>query len=210
METAELVAELERRGHSVMRCQRPLEDGLCGKPSTGKATLMEGKTPLRQIDACDECQAELHRQKLRVKYGCCATLIPDNERIMAERYRMAVDGTPKEEIDAWLLETTGHTAEEWDRIEQYVHAGSKLTIWLVWGTDKGRFWRHTENRMLVLARSRPEAKKVWRQHLYDRKIRDIPNDCEAVIASHGDKLEPMVISTSVEWELESKLGLHDV
>lgn len=189
METEQLIDELEARGHAVVRCD---EKG-CGRPAAGSSSTGP---------KCEECLARVRKEALRRQYGCCATLIPANERIMAKRYRMTIEGAAPEEIEAWLVEKTGYDAAQWDRIEEYVHAGCRCTVWLVSGRKDGHVLGCRAHSMLVLARSGAEARKVWREHLYRSGARDIPSSCEARNVSGRPDLDPMVVSTFVEGALE--------
>lgn len=173
----------------MVRCD---EHG-CGDPSVGVA----GGGP-----KCGEHMEEVRRESRRRQYGCAAPLIPANERIMAKRHRMGIEGVAPEEIEAWLVEKTGYDAAEWDRIEEYVHAGLRCAVWLVWGVSRGTLFEHRDREMLVLARSGAEARKVWREHLYRGGCRDIPSRCEARRVSGRPDLGPMVVSTSATTDLE--------
>ena len=189
MDTEALVKELESRGHAVVRCR---VTG-CGKPAVGSGLL------------CEDCVQEAERTALRKKYGCVSFCIPANESIMAERYRRTIEGHTPEEIETWLLETTGYDAETWDRIEQYVHAGRKYKAWVVWGKDEKRVFTSATYHMVVLARSGAEARKVWREYLYKRRCGDIPTRCFVKCVSGREDLGARVLSTDLEYEVESKL-----
>jgi len=190
--TDTLIKELESRGHQVVRCRH----GKCEKPATGQ----RGKKPV-----CATCGTKIDRRIRRKDYGCVAPLIPANERIMAERYRRTIEGQGRKEIEAWLLEETGYSVAEWDRIEDYVHAGRKCYTWLVWGINK----RRMKHEVVVLARSGAEARKVWREHLYEQGIRNVPDQCEARCLDGCPDLEPQVVATTIERDLEISRDLED-
>lgn len=196
MNTETLIHELESRGHQVVRCRH----NKCGKP----ATEQRGKKPV-----CTTCGTKIDRADRRKTYGCVATLMPANERIMAERYRRTIEGQSSKEIETWLLDETGYSLEDWSRIEDYVHAGRKCHTWLVWGTSKGRLMTYRDREMVVLARSGAEARKVWREYLYKHGVRNLPDHCEARCLDGRPELQPQVVSTSVEMGLEISMDLED-
>lgn len=82
-----------------------------------------------------------------------------------------------------------------------------MGVWLVWGTVKGSLLTSKEHKLLVLARSGAEARKVWREHLHKNK-RNVPDECEAKRVDDNEDLKPMVIGDA-DWNIEYALGLHD-
>lgn len=87
------------------------------------------------------------------------------------------------------------------------------TLWIVWTTSP-RSGGHVplnlpEVRfpMLVIAASAPQARKLWREHLFKhRPHEDMPKDCEARTVP-ADQI-PRVLAEEAHIDLQLALGLH--
>lgn len=172
--------------------------GLCCEPAVVK---------IKGIEHCRK-HLEAHRlEEKRSRYGCVAVLIPANERVMAKVYKMATEGKAPEVIAKYIMDTTGHTMAEWAKVEEYVLAVRKMRVWLVWGVKEAFIGGHREFEMLVLEKSAPGAKKLWREELYKHRTIDIPNECRAVQVTKLEK--PMVLAQHVDSLVGVRLDMQE-
>lgn len=183
LDSAELIAELERRGGTVERCTAPDAEGdHCGAIAV---------TTINGVRLCEPHRVEFNREHIRAKYmhdGGIEEFHRVQEQLVDRVLSLVAEGRSHEKVAEFVLATAQLTMDEFSYVEKRVRERRAMKVWLVWGQPK--FCREERER-LVLARSAPEAKKVWRDEAYKSGMKDIPNEVGAVEVAGVD--EAMVI-----------------
>lgn len=199
METAELVEELEGRGFSVNRCEVPTEDlvpQICRKPATRH---------VGGLRRCEECHVRIVRREMRERYAVETGDMGVKIELVDAVHRMAMDGKAPEVIVKWVALTSGLSWEELCEVEAEVLVQRKMRLWVVVGRHK---YGGLHDSALVLARSDAEARKLWRDHRYRMRDKDIPDNVEIVVTEVTGVKEPQIIADRPEHHLEYVIGMH--
>jgi len=66
---------------------------------------------------------------------------------------------------------------------------------------------NSQHQMIVFARNKPEARKVWQEHWYKTHDKNIPNQ-KPLVLELTDDYGPAILSTSIDQTLSIKLRKH--